>query len=72
MKMPMGFRIVTSSAWADTFRPSLDAHDSLPDVQDNFFVMHPFAATPNKSDCRTDAWQSMIRHGDAAPLPADI
>ena len=41
MKMPLGFRIVTSSAWADTFRPSLDAHDSLPDGQDNFFVMHP-------------------------------
>ena len=41
MKMPLGLRIVTSSAWADTFRPSLDAQDSLPDVQDNFFVMHP-------------------------------
>ena len=46
MKMPFGLRIVTSSAWADTFRPSLEAHDRLLDVQDNVFVMHPRAAHP--------------------------
>ncbi len=26
MTIPPGFRIVTSSAWADPFRPSVDAY----------------------------------------------
>ena len=41
MKMPLGLCIVTSSAWADTFRPSVAAYHRLLGVQDHFWVMHP-------------------------------
>ncbi|MEO0017028.1 MAG: hypothetical protein RLZZ522_311 [Verrucomicrobiota bacterium] len=41
MTMPLGFRILTSSAWADTFRLSVDAHHGLLEVEGNFFVIHP-------------------------------
>ena len=80
MKMPLGLRIVTSSAWADTFRPSLDAQDSLPDVQDNFFVMHPstpYAAAksikwlelPRQTSCHPPRHRALSRRESSHLIP---